>query len=214
MHLHADQLSRLFEQLGTSPIDDGFVNENLFVVTSHPEWYAGILEFLTTQQLPVYWLREQRRKVRVNSRYFIIVGHRLFRRRTDGLPCRCVVVMEVPTILEVCHDSACGGHFLGQLIGQKILGARYFWPTLFRHSHIHVKRFDVCRRYAINDLRMKLPLHVSLPLIPFEKWGIDYVWMVHYKLSKCMTYKFLKMTSFRFLIVRLVILLSTFRPSF
>ena len=25
--------------------------------------------------------------------------------------------IEVPTILEACHDSACGGHFSGQLTG-------------------------------------------------------------------------------------------------
>jgi hypothetical protein len=52
MHLQADHLSRLSEQLGTSPIDDGFVNVNLFVVTPHPEWYARIVEILTSQQLP------------------------------------------------------------------------------------------------------------------------------------------------------------------
>ena len=33
-----------------------------------------------------------------------------------------------------------------------------------------------------------MPLHVSLPLIPFEKWGIDYVGEVHPKSSKGMAY--------------------------
>ena len=35
---------------------------------------------------------------------------------------------------------------------------------------------------------MELLLHVSLALIPFEKWGIDYVGEVHPKSSKGMAY--------------------------
>ena len=35
---------------------------------------------------------------------------------------------------------------------------------------------------------MKMPLHISLPLVPFEKWGIDYVGEVHPHSSKGMVY--------------------------
>ena len=35
---------------------------------------------------------------------------------------------------------------------------------------------------------MEMPLHVSLPLVPFEKWGIDYVDKVHPHSSKGMKY--------------------------
>ena len=73
--------------------------------------------------------------------------------------------LEVPIILEVCHDSACGGHFYGQLTCQEILRAGYFWPTLFKNSHDYVKKCDACQMYVRNDLRMEMSLHVSLPLI-------------------------------------------------
>jgi hypothetical protein len=62
-----------------------------------------------------------------------------------------------------------GGYFSGQLTIQKILSACYFWPTLFKDAHYYVKQCDVCQRYARNDLRMEMPLHVSLPLVHFEK---------------------------------------------
>jgi transposase InsO family protein len=174
--------------MGENPVDDRLMDDDLFVVTSRPDWYAGIVEFLTTQTLPEEWSKEERRKVRVNSRHFMVLGHRLFRRRTDGLLRRCVSATEVPSILLACHDSACGGHFSGQLTGQKILRAGYFWPTLFKDSHDYVKKCDVWQRYARNDLRMEMPLHVSLPLVPFEKWGIDYVGLVHPHSSRGMVY--------------------------
>jgi hypothetical protein len=77
--------------------------------------------------------------------------------------------------LEACHDRAFGGHFSGRLTRQKILWAGYFWPTLFADVKDHAKKCDACQRYAWNDLYMNLPLNPSLPLVPFEKWGIDYI---------------------------------------
>ena len=157
MYLQADHLSRLSEDMGTSPIDDRFIDDNLFLVMPTPDWYACIVEFLTTQRLPVDWTKEARRKVKVNSIHFAVVGNRLFKRGTYGILKRCVSEAEVPYILTSCHDSACGGHFSGQLTGQKILKAGYFWPILFKDSHAYVKKCDACQRYARNDLGWKSP---------------------------------------------------------
>lgn len=45
-------------------------------------------------------------------------------------------------------------------------------------------------KFCLNhhNLRMELPLYMSLPLIPFEKSGINYVGEVHHKSSKGMAY--------------------------
>ena len=52
MHLQADHLSKLSKEMRTSPVDDRFIDDNLFVVIAGPDWYAGIVEFLITQQFP------------------------------------------------------------------------------------------------------------------------------------------------------------------
>ena len=64
--------------MGNSPIDDRLIDDNLFVVTTSLDWYASIVEFLTTQQFPDNWTKEERRKVRIHSRHFAVIGHRLF----------------------------------------------------------------------------------------------------------------------------------------
>ena len=178
-HLRADHLSRLEGEPSTIAIDDSLVDENLFLVSSTPIWYQNIAEFLKTQKLPDTLNKHDRRKVRINSRHFALIGERLYRRGVDQVLRRCVEPSEIPAILSACHDSACGGHFSGTLTGQKVLQAGYYWPTLFRDCHDYVKRCDACQRYARNDLHMQLPLHVSLPLVPFEKWGIDYIGEIH-----------------------------------
>jgi hypothetical protein len=63
MHLQADHLSLLSEEKGTSPMDDRLVDDNLFVVTVQPEWYIGIVKFLTTQKLSGEWTRENKKKL-------------------------------------------------------------------------------------------------------------------------------------------------------
>ena len=128
------------------------------------------------------------RKVRVNSRQFLVKRLTLFRRGTDGVHKRCMSEAEVAPILIDCHDSACGGYFLGQLTGQKIFRASFFWPMLFKDAHAYVKKCAACQQYVRDDLRMEPLLHVSLPLIPFEKWGIDNIGEVHLHSSKGMAY--------------------------
>lgn len=75
IHLDADYLSRLSERLGVEPIDDKLVDEGFFVVTSQFKWYSGIVEFLTTQQLSFELTKDDRRKIRVNSRHFAVIDN-------------------------------------------------------------------------------------------------------------------------------------------
>lgn len=168
-HLRADHLSRLGGEPSVAAIDDSLVDENLFLVSATPTWYRNISEFLKTQKVPEGLNKHDRRKVRINSRHFAVVGGKLYRHGVDEVLQRCVEPSEIPTILYACHDSACGGHFSSTLTSQKVLRAGYYWPTLFNNAHEYVKSYDACQRYARNDLRMELPLHVSLPLVPFEK---------------------------------------------
>ena len=48
MHLQADHLSRLPKDMGTSPINHRFIDDNFFMVTANLDRYAGIVEFLMT----------------------------------------------------------------------------------------------------------------------------------------------------------------------
>jgi hypothetical protein len=179
LHKQADHLSRLSETIGKDEIDDELPDANLFSITVIPTWDTYIAEFLSTQKLPEHLDANERRKIRVNSRHYIIIGNRLYRRGIDGILRRCISEPEATKILEACHDGICGGHFSGRLSALKILRAGYFWPSMFADAHRHANRCDACQRYARNDLHMALPLNPSFPLLPFEKWGIDYVGPVH-----------------------------------
>lgn len=71
---------------------------------------------------------------------------------------------------------------------QKSLEPVYFWPTMFADAHHHTMKCDACQRYARIDLHMAFPLIPLLHLLPFEKWGIDYVGPMHSTSSRQMAY--------------------------
>jgi hypothetical protein len=175
MHSQADHLSRLSTEISPTSIDDEFPDDRLFAVSKVPTWYQHIAEFLSTQEFSPEVDKNERRKIRINSTHFAIVAGQLYRKGVDGILRRCVDYAEVPSILEACHDSACGGHFSGRLTAQKILRTGFFWPTLFADAEDHARKCEACQRYARNDLHMAMPLIPSLPIAPLEVWGIDYI---------------------------------------
>ena len=120
-------------------IDDEFPNARLFAIRKVPSWYEYIAEFLSIQQIPPHMDKNKRCKVRVNSSHFLIISDKLYRRGINGILRRCVDYTEAPSILEACHDNACGGHFSGRLTAQKALQTGYFWPTMFANAKDHIK---------------------------------------------------------------------------
>ena len=92
---------------------------------------------------------------------------------------RSIDIGEVPKVLEAAHDSPCGGHFAGLLTAYKALRTGYYWSTMFKESYEHARKCNSCQRYSCKDVRLGMPLRPSLPLAPFEKWGIKYVGQVH-----------------------------------
>ena len=71
----------------------------------------------------------------MNSRHSAMIGDRLFRRGPDGILRRYVSQVEVPTILEAYHDSACGNISLAYLQAIKYLELDIFdLPYLRTHT--------------------------------------------------------------------------------
>ena len=67
----ADHLSRLeFKDSADTPaIRDDFPDDNLFAVTKLP-WYAHIVNYLVTSELPSEWSAQDKRKFLVEVRNF------------------------------------------------------------------------------------------------------------------------------------------------
>ena len=129
----ADHLSRLVPE-STSldlPIGDSFPDEQLFSIV-HCPWYANIVNYLVTGQIPPQWTSQQKRKFLADIKKYYFDDPYLFKYCPDQLMRRYVPNDDQIGILTFCHSESCGGHFSARKIADKILQAGFYWPTLFK----------------------------------------------------------------------------------
>jgi hypothetical protein len=108
-------------------------------------------------------------RIRYQSRQYIILGDTLYRRGIDSIFRRCLTYDEANKSLNECHYRACSCHMFGYAISQKILGAGYFWPSLFKDCISAIHKCHACQTYN-NKIQSHLsPLYPVVSIGPFAK---------------------------------------------
>ena len=93
--------------------DDSFPDEHIFLISTYDPWYGDILIYLQTLKYPVASSREERRKLRLHAKNYLIIGDTLYRRGVDSVLRRCLTHEEAEIVLNDSHSGACGGHLSG-----------------------------------------------------------------------------------------------------
>ena len=124
--------------------DDSFPYEHIFLISTSNPWYRDILIYLETLKYPTAYSREDRRKLRLHAKNYLIIGDTLYRRGVDSVLRRCLTHEEAEIVLNDSHSGACGGHLSGLEMAQKILHDVYLWPTIFNDCVEVVKRCHPC----------------------------------------------------------------------
>ena len=123
----ADHLSRLVPESNSNgiPIGDSFPDEQLFALVHYP-WYADIVNYLVTGQIPIQWTSQQKKKFLTDIKKYYFDDPYLFKYCPDQIMRRCVPNDEQVRILTFCHSKACGGHFSARKTADKIVQAGFY----------------------------------------------------------------------------------------
>ena len=118
----ADHLSRLTIEFADDslPITESFPDEQLMSISQLP-WYADIVNYLVTGQMPSHWTKQDRCKFMSEVKYFFWDDPYLFKYCPDQVIRRCVPESDHVSIISFCHDQPCGGHFSSRKTAAKIL---------------------------------------------------------------------------------------------
>lgn len=172
----ADHLSRLVldESSETTPINDMFLDEQLFSVSNLP-WFADIANFLVIGQIPSHWNSQDKKKFLSQVHNFFWDDPYLFKYCPDQIIRRCVPDNEIQRIISFCHSEACGGHFSAKKTNAKILQCGFYWPTLFKDTYEFCKACDRCQKLRGITRRNMMPLNPILIIEIFYCWGIDFM---------------------------------------
>ena len=98
--------------LGKSlPIAETFPDEQLMSIKVSEPWYADLVNFLVSKQIPSTLTRHQRDKLRNDARFYVWDDPYLWKYCPDQIIRQCVHDSKFPSILSFCDTYACGGHF-------------------------------------------------------------------------------------------------------
>lgn len=145
------------------------------MISSSDMWYGDIIIYLQTQTYRSNNSRSEQWCIRYQAKDYVIVGDTLYHRGIDTVLRRCLTLEEVEKVLNECHSGACGGHQYGYATAQKILWARYFWPTMFKDCITAVRSYHACQIFDSKTRRPPAPLQPVVAVGPFTKWGIDFM---------------------------------------
>ena len=67
---------------------DSFLDEHIFLISTSDPWYGDILIYLQTLKYPAASSREERHKLRLYAKNYLIIGDTLYRRGVDSILCR------------------------------------------------------------------------------------------------------------------------------
>ena len=60
--------------------EDSFPDEHIFLISTSNLWYGDILIYLQTLKYPAAFSREERRKLHLHAKNYLIIGDTLYRR--------------------------------------------------------------------------------------------------------------------------------------
>ena len=79
--------------------DDSFPYEYIFLISTSDPYYEYILIYLHNLKCLTSFLREERRKLRVNAKNYLIIYDTLYHRGVDSILHRCLTHEEVEHVL-------------------------------------------------------------------------------------------------------------------
>ena len=106
--------------------EDSFLDEHIFLISTSDPWYGDILIYLHTLKYPAASSREERHKLHLHAKNYLIIGDTLYCRGVDSILRLCLTHEETEIVLNDDHSGACGGHLSGLETTLKILRDGYF----------------------------------------------------------------------------------------
>ena len=121
------------------PLRELFPDEHLYALKGMIPWYADLVNHVVTGTMPSDFSKPKRDKLRSKAKYYFWEDLYLWKFCSDQIIRRCVPDSEIQSILNFCHDYACGGHFSPKRTTRKVLDSGFYWPTLFHDFYMFCK---------------------------------------------------------------------------
>ncbi|CAN6554889.1 unnamed protein product [Malus baccata var. baccata] len=171
----ADHLSRLVHEEDSLPILETFLDEQLLSLEVSELWYADLVHYLVTKQVPSILDKYKCDKLINDARFYVWDDPYLWKYCPDQIIRRCVHNFEFNSIIAFCHSYACGGHFGTQRTAFKVLESGFYWLTLFKDARTFCITCDRCQRTGTIGAKDQITQTPIFNVEIFDVWGMDFM---------------------------------------
>ncbi|CAN6711744.1 unnamed protein product [Malus baccata var. baccata] len=171
----ADHLSMLVREEESIPISEMFPDEQLLSIEVNTPWYADLVNYLVSKQVPHTLNKSQRDKLKHDARFYVWDDPYVWKYCPYQIVRRCVPNSEFNSILAFCHSYACRGHFGTQRTALKVLECGFYWPTSFKDARMFCLTCDRCQRTGTIGAKDQMPQTPIFNVEIFYVWGIDFM---------------------------------------
>jgi hypothetical protein len=114
LNIGPDHLSCILIGEDAGNMDDSLPYAHLFTVHMVDDYFADIVQFLSTGVAPPDFTIAQKKQLVVKETYYQLIVGNLYKLGIDGILRRCVLEHERPMILSEAHEGIVGGHYVGK----------------------------------------------------------------------------------------------------
>lgn len=110
--------------------------------------YYNLTRYLADSTLPDNLLPDEQRKIKTQSRHYLVRDGLLYKRNRSNnqRPLRVIKPTEIETILYNMHADLSAGHFAFDATFQRTI-ARYFWPQMGDDIKNYIKSYQTCQQF-------------------------------------------------------------------
>ncbi|CAM8892752.1 unnamed protein product [Rhodiola kirilowii] len=171
----ADHLSRIVKEEEEGHITESFPDEHLYAISTKVPWYAPIANYLVGGTFPPSFTKAQCMKLKHDAKQYLWDDPYLWKIGVDQILRRCIPNNEIASVINFCHEFACGGHFGPRKTARKILDSGFFWPSIFKDANEKCKKCDKCQRVGNVSARNEMPQVPIFVNDVFDVWGLDFM---------------------------------------
>jgi hypothetical protein len=139
-----DNLSMITNGEEPMNLEDNFPDAQLFLVQVDDEYFASIIQYLSTGTTPQELNTMQKKNIVVQALEYQLIAGQLYKMGVNSILRRCVLKHEIIRVLAEAHEGIEGGNYAGKSIMQKVLRTRIWWSTIHKDPNDYCQRCDVC----------------------------------------------------------------------
>jgi len=134
-------------------------------------WFEPIRRYLQNDNCQ----DEDEQKMKAQSARYVLIGGELYRRGYSQPLLKCLTMSQAKYVMEELHIGICGLHFGARSMANRVVRARYYWPTIKIDCTGYVQKCRQCQEYGNPMHTQPEILHSIMSPWPFAMWVMDII---------------------------------------